>query len=183
MVKKTILTILVVWTLVASQAMGWFSWSEDYEKCYVAGANPDQNVVPTGEDAQEDDIKVDLPLTIRVRTRASTYPIEKVKLQWKLQGASTWNDIAPTYEKEGANYEFDADEYRFGRAPNYTLTAEDVTAGETILVRIHIASISYGYQNASLGVDTTDEGTNGWSDTWVMSFVIQENTRPSMPGQ
>ena len=154
---------------------------------YIAGVNDvDYNNPPIDLSTDEDNVSVSLPLSVRVNVEEGSgeFDVEEVKLQWRHDSEGTWTDITPAYSDVSKSFIFTWDEYHFGRSTNATLTSDDgITAGDTILIRLYIANPTEGYQNANLGVDTTDEGTNGWEDPWVKSFVIQDNIRPGGGGR
>jgi hypothetical protein len=167
--------------------LGWYDWGDEYAKVYIAGVNDvDINRAPTSLTASEDGVSVSLPLSVRVNTEEGSYgfPIQQVKLQWRKSTESTWTDITPAYSDTSENFLFGWNEFHFGRRDNPTLDSTDgISSGDIILVRIYVANTTNGYQNADLSVDTTEEGTNGWEDPWVTSYVIQANVRPGGVGR
>jgi hypothetical protein len=174
MIRKFLVSI-VAFILLTTSAFGWYDWSSEYSSCYIAGANPGQHIQPTAVDIQDEGGVVYLPLSVRVHTREGSYgfDIQEVKIQWRLSnnpGAGNWTTISTIYSDDTGNFEFDWNDFNFGRQPNPTIDADDVSPGESVLVRIYIANHTAGYQNADLAVDTTAEGTNGWEDSWVMEF-------------
>jgi len=177
--KKFLTTTLAVLILFMA---GWYDWSNEYDRCYIAGVNDiETNREPTDIDTHADNVNVSLPLNVRVHIEEGSYgyDVEEVKLQWRHDTESSWTDITPAYSDTAKDFIFNWDEYHFGRRDNATLTSDDgISAGDTILIRLYIANSTNGYQNADTGVDTTDEGTNGWEDPWVKSYDIQSNTRP-----
>ncbi len=179
------LSIIIILLMVLSvSAFGWFHPEDDHYKGYIAGAEPDQHLEPDGASHPAGGM-VSLPLTIRVFTEKIEYDLQVVKLQWRLDkdpGVENWTTITPTYEDTTRNFEFNWDEYWFGRAPDGTISSDDVTPGDTVLVRLYMANTSVGSQNASLDVDTTADGTNGWQDHWVVAFDTREDDeRPPVP--
>ncbi len=176
---KKILVIIACAFLLASPAFGWFIWEDDYDKCYIAGGVPGQHLEPVSIDEHPDSELVSLPLSIRVQTESRFYDIQVVRLQWRLEsepGVENWVDAEISYSNTSQNFEFAWNNFHFGRSPDNTVRPFDhVEPGAVVLVRLYIANLTDGYQNASLDVDTDSSGQNGWEAPWVVRFPTRDD--------
>ena len=157
----------------------WFT-SENYNRCYIAKVNSydcfdetepfNENGIPCPDGGT-----ISFPATvwIKLKPRDSGPAITQMKLQFRKSTDSTWTDIKTISNVTWA-VNFEKPVALFGR--NCLNNLPGVSGGDEILIRIYVTDGLY--ENADLTSDTTEDGTNGWQDQWVVRLTVSNNTRP-----
>jgi hypothetical protein len=174
---KYLLLIVVGLALAVSPAQAWFSQPENWNAVYIAKVN-DFDCTPTASNTAPDGGTVSLPATFYVKTSPTVNgsPVT-VKLQYR-NGSGVWVDLAPSYTSTAHGVKtFAVTHTAFWDA----LTTAHYTKGAACRVRIYVSDGVV--QNASTALDTTEDGTNGWQDQWVVGFTAAAgNLKPAAPG-
>lgn len=127
--------------------------------------------VSAGSDGQT----VALPISVRVHTEplVEGHPLVQVILQYRNPDSGAWVTLK-NYENVTWSLNFEPRQIAFGRE---TINRTLYTAGQTIRIRLYVKD-DIGTENGSLAVDTTEEGTNGWSDLCVWGGTVATGSRP-----
>lgn len=124
---------------------------------------------------------VSLPITFRCAVRALTgqNAITTAKLQYKATGTGVWADLVPAYSAPAWTINFNPAMTAFGLD---SATTSTYAKGADMLYRLYVSDGVI--ENADPGVDTTEDGTNGWLDQWVLGLHAHAtNTKPGRPSQ
>ncbi len=177
--KKLVIGVALISLLAMPVLACWFT-AENFNKCYIAQINNadcfyEDAVFDSGGVAHPEAGTISFPATvwIKLQPRDSGPAVTQMKLQFRKSTDSTWTDIK-TISNVAWAVNFEKPVALFGR--NCLNNLPGVSGGDEILVRIYVTDGLY--ENADIGVDTTEDGANGWQDQWVVKLTVSNNTRP-----
>lgn len=157
----------------------WFT-SENYQKCYIAQINTadvfyESAAFDAGGVAHPEAGEISFPATVWVKLQPREGQTEPTQftLQFKKLPSGSWTTIK-TISNPAWTVNFSRPVALFGKGILNNLSG--VTAGDDILVRVYVTDGLY--ENADLANDTTEDGTNGWQDQWVVKLTVSSNERP-----
>lgn len=123
---------------------------------------------------------VSLPITFRVALRPiSPATITTCKIQYKKVSDGLWYDLTPTYTSAKTVIDFLATQTAFGHD---TATTSEYAKGAAMRFRLYATDGITENADPSAGTDTTEDGTNGWEDEWVLGLTAHaSNEKPPRP--
>ena len=165
---KKILIILAMLVGISAFAC-WFT-DTTWNSVYIASVN-ETSTVPSGTwpaiTAPECGI-INFPATVTMKiipSPTNQIKIDEVLLQYKIQGQQ-WQTIN-IIENVTWIIDYETPIALFGR---FNLMPAGILPGDVVLIRLQV--VDAVSMNAQIDVDTTDQGTNGWQDQWVVSMTV-----------
>lgn len=178
-IGKKLTGLLIFFLFLSPLTLGWFE-GDPYWTIAITAVNG-YDTTPESVDNAPDGGSVKLPLTVWINLESNgvwELAMHEVRLQYKVIGKSGWIDTPVVYNNSERAYKFKSHQFAMG-SEIIKDSSTSVDPGDSLLIRLYIAHhAEESYRNAPLGVDTTEEGTNGWRDAWVVLVHLDNTWRP-----